>query len=69
MGIGTTDPEAHRHRCAISKRRSGFTSLASCPQYAISDGGGGAAAGRALLFWVLATVIIWESHDPTNLWV
>ena len=39
----------------------------SCTQYAISDGGG-AAKGRALLFWVLAAVIIWERHDPTGLW-
>ena len=47
MGIATTEVlEAHRHRCAISKRRSGVTSLAwSCTQYAISDGGGAAAGG------------------------
>ena len=60
MGIATTDPPRLIAPAALSL---------ACTQYTISDGGGGAAAGRALLFWVLGAVIIWERHDPTGLWV
>lgn len=57
MGIATTDPPRFIAPAAPSL---------ACPQYTISDGG--VAARRALLFWVLAAVIMWEGHDPPGLW-